>query len=60
MVNNTGRVAVVPADPVASAGRAWSAQMDLDTFDRIQCANVRGTFVVDQLAALWMVSHHVV
>jgi 3-oxoacyl-[acyl-carrier protein] reductase len=27
------------------------AQMDLDTFDRIQRTNVRGTFVVDQLAA---------
>jgi 3-oxoacyl-[acyl-carrier protein] reductase len=26
-------------------------QMDLDTFDRIQRVNVRGTFVVDQLAA---------
>lgn len=27
------------------------ADMDLDTFDRIQRINVRGTFVVDQLAA---------
>jgi len=27
------------------------AQMDLDTFDRVQRVNVRGTFVVDQLAA---------
>ncbi|MEO8907786.1 MAG: SDR family oxidoreductase [Microbacteriaceae bacterium] len=27
------------------------AEMDLDTFDRIQRVNVRGTFVVDQLAA---------
>ncbi|MBZ2194819.1 SDR family oxidoreductase [Occultella gossypii] len=27
------------------------AQMDLDTFDRVQRINVRGTFVVDQLAA---------
>lgn len=27
------------------------AQMDLDTFDRVQRTNVRGTFVVDQLAA---------
>lgn len=27
------------------------AEMDLDTFDRIQRTNVRGTFVVDQLAA---------
>ncbi|WP_152865124.1 SDR family oxidoreductase [Streptomyces acidicola] len=27
------------------------AQMDLDTFDHIQRTNVRGTFVVDQLAA---------
>ncbi|WP_432832058.1 SDR family oxidoreductase [Dactylosporangium sp. CA-092794] len=27
------------------------AQMDLDTFDRIQRTNVRGTFVVNQLAA---------
>ncbi|MGA5454253.1 SDR family oxidoreductase [Streptomyces umbrinus] len=27
------------------------AQMDLDTFDRIQRTNVRGTFIVDQLAA---------
>ena len=27
------------------------AQMDLDTFDRIQRVNVRGTFVIDQLAA---------
>ncbi|WP_307852622.1 SDR family oxidoreductase [Glaciihabitans sp. dw_435] len=27
------------------------ADMDLDTFDRIQRVNVRGTFVVDQLAA---------
>lgn len=27
------------------------AEMDLDTFDRIQRINVRGTFVVDQLAA---------
>jgi 3-oxoacyl-[acyl-carrier protein] reductase len=27
------------------------ADMDLDTFDRIQRTNVRGTFVVDQLAA---------
>lgn len=27
------------------------AEMDLDTFDRIQRVNVRGTFVIDQLAA---------
>lgn len=27
------------------------AEMDLDTFDRVQRVNVRGTFVVDQLAA---------
>ncbi len=27
------------------------AEMDLDTFDRIQRTNVRGTFIVDQLAA---------
>jgi 3-oxoacyl-[acyl-carrier protein] reductase len=27
------------------------AQMDLDTFDRVQRTNVRGTFIVDQLAA---------
>lgn len=27
------------------------AEMDLDTFDRIQRVNVRGTFVLDQLAA---------
>src|SRR5690606_42068744 len=27
------------------------AQMDLDTFDRVQRTNVRGTFVVDRLAA---------
>lgn len=27
------------------------AQMDLDTFDRIQRTNVRGTFVINQLAA---------
>jgi 3-oxoacyl-[acyl-carrier protein] reductase len=27
------------------------AEMDLDTFDRVQRTNVRGTFVVDQLAA---------
>lgn len=27
------------------------AQIDLETFDRIQRTNVRGTFVVDQLAA---------
>ncbi|MBF4588301.1 SDR family oxidoreductase [Curtobacterium sp. VKM Ac-2887] len=27
------------------------ADMDLDTFDRIQRVNVRGTFVIDQLAA---------
>lgn len=27
------------------------SEMDLDTFDRIQRVNVRGTFVVDQLAA---------
>ncbi|MGA5509064.1 SDR family oxidoreductase [Streptomyces umbrinus] len=31
--------------------RAPIAQMDLDTFDRIQRTNVRGTFVIDQLAA---------
>ncbi|MFE2945075.1 hypothetical protein ACFXKG_39495 [Streptomyces sp. NPDC059255] len=33
-------------------GRACTerAQMDLDTFDRIQHTNVRGTFVVDQFA----------
>lgn len=34
---------IMPLAPVA--------QMDLDTFDRIQRTNVRGTFVVDQLAA---------
>jgi 3-oxoacyl-[acyl-carrier protein] reductase len=28
-----------------------SAQLDLDVFDRVQRTNVRGTFVVDQLAA---------
>ncbi|GAA1724200.1 SDR family oxidoreductase [Isoptericola hypogeus] len=33
---------IMPLAPVA--------QMDLDTFDRIQRTNVRGTFVVDQLA----------
>ena len=27
------------------------AEMDLDTFDRVQRVNVRGTFVIDQLAA---------
>lgn len=27
------------------------AEMDLDTFDRVQRVNVRGTFIVDQLAA---------
>ncbi|WP_030381960.1 MULTISPECIES: SDR family oxidoreductase [unclassified Streptomyces] len=27
------------------------ARMDLDTFDRVQRTNVRGTFVIDQLAA---------
>ncbi|EXU62780.1 3-ketoacyl-ACP reductase [Streptomyces sp. PRh5] len=27
------------------------AQMDLDTFDRIQRTNVRGTFIIDQLSA---------
>lgn len=27
------------------------AEMDLDTFDRVQRTNVRGTFIVDQLAA---------
>ncbi|MFH9040128.1 SDR family oxidoreductase [Streptomyces sp. NPDC017966] len=30
------------------------AQMDLDTFDRVQRTNVRGTFVVDQLAARYV------
>jgi 3-oxoacyl-[acyl-carrier protein] reductase len=34
---------IMPLAPVA--------QMDLDTFDRVQRANVRGTFVVDQFAA---------
>ena len=34
---------IMPLAPVA--------QMDLDTFDRVQRTNVRGTFVVDQLAA---------
>lgn len=34
---------IMPLGPVA--------QMDLDTFDRIQRTNVRGTFVVDQLAS---------
>jgi 3-oxoacyl-[acyl-carrier protein] reductase len=34
---------IMPLAPVA--------QMDLDTFDRIQRTNVRGTFVVDQLAS---------
>jgi 3-oxoacyl-[acyl-carrier protein] reductase len=34
---------IMPLAPVA--------QMDLDTFDRVQRVNVRGTFVVDQLAA---------
>lgn len=34
---------VMPLAPVA--------EMDLDTFDRVQRTNVRGTFVVDQLAA---------
>lgn len=34
---------IMPLGPVA--------EMDLDTFDRIQRTNVRGTFVVDQLAA---------
>jgi 3-oxoacyl-[acyl-carrier protein] reductase len=34
---------IMPLAPVA--------QMDLETFDRVQRTNVRGTFVVDQLAA---------
>ncbi|MEU8361088.1 SDR family oxidoreductase [Nonomuraea sp. NPDC048882] len=34
---------IMPLSPVAN--------MDLDTFDRVQRTNVRGTFVVDQLAA---------
>ncbi|WP_154793989.1 SDR family oxidoreductase [Occultella kanbiaonis] len=34
---------IMPLAPVA--------QMDLDVFDRVQRVNVRGTFVVDQLAA---------
>lgn len=34
---------IMPIAPVAN--------MDLDTFDRVQRTNVRGTFVVDQLAA---------
>jgi 3-oxoacyl-[acyl-carrier protein] reductase len=34
---------IMPLGPVA--------QMDLDTFDRVQRTNVRGTFVVDRLAA---------
>ncbi|CAM3379210.1 SDR family oxidoreductase [Occultella aeris] len=34
---------IMPLAPVA--------QMDLDAFDRVQRVNVRGTFVVDQLAA---------
>ena len=40
LVHNAG---VMPLAPIA--------EMDLDTFDRIQRTNVRGTFVVDQLAA---------
>jgi 3-oxoacyl-[acyl-carrier protein] reductase len=40
VVHTTG---IMPLAPIA--------QMDLDTFDRIQRTNVRGTFVVDQLAA---------
>ncbi|GAA3671061.1 SDR family oxidoreductase [Microbacterium marinilacus] len=34
---------IMPLSPIA--------QLDLDTFDRVQRTNVRGTFVVDQLAA---------
>ncbi|MDQ2811367.1 MAG: SDR family oxidoreductase [Actinomycetota bacterium] len=40
VVNTAG---IMPLAPIA--------QMDLATFDRIQRTNVRGTFVVDQLAA---------
>jgi len=40
VVNTAG---IMPLAPIA--------QMDLDTFDRIQRVNVRGTFVIDQLAA---------
>ncbi|MGI5440446.1 SDR family oxidoreductase [Streptomyces shenzhenensis] len=40
VVNTAG---IMPLAPIA--------QMDLETFDRIQRVNVRGTFVIDQLAA---------
>lgn len=40
VVNTAG---IMPLAPIA--------EMDLETFDRIQRVNVRGTFVVDQLAA---------
>ncbi|WP_243232791.1 SDR family oxidoreductase [Microbacterium sp. CIAB417] len=40
VVNTAG---IMPLAPIA--------EMDLDTFDRIQRVNVRGTFVIDQLAA---------
>jgi len=40
VVNTAG---IMPLAPIAD--------MDLDTFDRIQRINVRGTFIIDQLAA---------
>ncbi len=40
VINTAG---IMPLAPIA--------EMDLDTFDRIQRTNVRGTFVVSQLAA---------